>query len=1020
MNHRPCSFRGCTTWLLAALVLAGTTICRLPAEAVPYATLHTFNAACDGYEPSGNLIYASDGNYYGATILGGTNGMGTIFEMTPAGVITTLLSITNSAQGEDPRAWIIEGADGNLYGTMHDGGPNAGGVVWKLTLPGHQYSIVHGFNLNNNSGSGPMDGLVEDSGGNLYGTLELAGANGFGAIFKVNIATGTYTDLYDFTSSDSYGLSYCPMVLSGSTLYGASYEAGADFRGSIFRISTSGSGYLRLYDFNDATGNVGYHPAALLLGKDGNLYGALISGGEYGDGSIFMMSPSPISDFPQVIHSFTGGADGSFPASLLQDSSGNLYGMASQGGIDVNGQVGNGVVFKMNTSGSSFVPLGTQLNSGVDGYESFGYIAFGPGHTIVSEDIFQTGAPAYFGTIFQTNTSGTVPTLLHSFYTDGVFDGIEPQYGSIVHASDGYYYGTTVAAKYAWSGTLYKFNAAGDYSTAHYFDNNLNSDMDGASPSGQPIIGFNGDLIGLTYAGSTNNQGMAYDFNTTDQTERVLSVLGGSSGANSYSNVIRGDDGNYYATTSMGGQHNAGAIIEIKPSGVEQAVYSFVGPSDGSAPFGSIFESHGTIYGTCQAGGASGNGTAWSWNNTAGLLPIKTFDMSTDGSQPGGVIQGLDGTIYGALYYSSAGAGMIYSMSKTGSNFTVVHNFISATDGGNPPGAPFQGSTGKLYGVCYQAGASSYGTVWQMAPTGANFKVLHAFANGGVDGANPYGTPMEGPDGNLYGTTSQGGVAPVSGTAVSGTIYKLGTALPVIDSIIDHRTGGPSGVDGDSVEIKGANFLGVTEVQFSGIGATFSRLSSNLIKAVVPGTASTGPVTVAAANGTATSSFSFTILAPTIIDFSPDFGLVGTPITLSGSNFYAVTSVSLGGEPVSDYVVESSASIRFSAPANATSGLIKVTTASGSATSSYPFAYFPPTVKSFKPASGPVGTAVTITGSNFAGVTEVKFDGTASTNVVVHSTTSITATVPTGAASGPIAVTTPGGTATSTATFMVD
>ena len=162
--------------------------------------------------------------------------------------------------------------------------------------------------------------------------------------------------------------------------------------------------------------------------------------------------------------------------------------------------------------------------------------------------------------------------------------------------------------------------------------------------------------------------------------------------------------------------------------------------------------------------------------------------------------------------------------------------------------------------------------------------------------------------------------------------------------------------------------------------------------------------------------------APTLTGFSPTSGPVGTSVTLTGTNFSGVTAVAFNGTAAS-YTVNSATQIVATVPGGATSGTIKVTTSSGSTTSSSAYtvttATVPaPTVSSFSPTSGAVGTSVTITGTNFTNASAVTFNGTGAA-YTVNSATSITATVPTGATSGTVKVTTPGGTATSPASFTV-
>ncbi len=161
---------------------------------------------------------------------------------------------------------------------------------------------------------------------------------------------------------------------------------------------------------------------------------------------------------------------------------------------------------------------------------------------------------------------------------------------------------------------------------------------------------------------------------------------------------------------------------------------------------------------------------------------------------------------------------------------------------------------------------------------------------------------------------------------------------------------------------------------------------------------------------------------PTVTGFTPASGPVGTSVTITGTNFSSVSAVSFNGTAAA-YTVVSATSITATVPSGAASGTIKVTSAADSATSSSSFTVTTttvpaPTVTSFSPTSGPVGTSVTITGTNFMNASAVTFGGT-STAYTVVSATSIKATVPTGAATGAVKVTTPGGTATSASSFTV-
>jgi large repetitive protein len=232
---------------------------------------------------------------------------------------------------------------------------------------------------------------------------------------------------------------------------------------------------------------------------------------------------------------------------------------------------------------------------------------------------------------------------------------------------------------------------------------------------------------------------------------------------------------------------------------------------------------------------------------------------------------------------------------------------------------------------------------------------------------------------------------------------------------------------GTSVTITGTGFTGATDVDFNGTNQpTVSGVTATQVTADVPTGATTGKITVLTPNPDTASASVFvvgTAAAPTIGSFTPAAGPVGASVTITGTNFGCTTSVKFNNVAATSFVLNSATSITATVPAGATSGKISVTNTIGTATSATDFGVAGvPTITSFTPAFGPVGKSITITGTNFKGTgfttTSVKFNGVTAT-FVVNSATSITATVPTGATTGKITVTTPGGTATSAADFTV-
>jgi len=236
-----------------------------------------------------------------------------------------------------------------------------------------------------------------------------------------------------------------------------------------------------------------------------------------------------------------------------------------------------------------------------------------------------------------------------------------------------------------------------------------------------------------------------------------------------------------------------------------------------------------------------------------------------------------------------------------------------------------------------------------------------------------------------------------------------------------------SGPVGTSVMINGTNLTGATWVKFNGVMATITLNTATQIVTEVPTGASTGPITAKTTSGTATSPTIFTVTPtaapPTISSFSPKSGPVGTAVQINGSGFVAgATAVQFNGVSASPVTVNSQGTrIDTKVPTGATTGKITVTTTPGgtdTSKASFTVTVPAPTISSFSPTSGRTGTAVTITGTAFTGATAVRFGGVRA-SFVFNSATQITATVPVGAVTGKISVTTPGGTGTSAMNFTV-
>jgi hypothetical protein len=232
-----------------------------------------------------------------------------------------------------------------------------------------------------------------------------------------------------------------------------------------------------------------------------------------------------------------------------------------------------------------------------------------------------------------------------------------------------------------------------------------------------------------------------------------------------------------------------------------------------------------------------------------------------------------------------------------------------------------------------------------------------------------------------------------------------------------------NGSPGASVTITGANFAGATAVRFNDKNAaSFAVVAETQIQAVVPAGGSSGPISVTTPVGTISSTNNFVITGtePFLNDFSPTNGAPGTIVTIEGRNFAGATAVRFNGMNAAQFFVTAPTQIRATVPSGATTGTIGVTTPSGTGASARPFVVTAsPVISAFSPTNGPPGTSVVIDGSNFAGATAVRFNGTTASAFSITASTQIRATVPMGATAGPVSVTTPSGTGASANPFVV-
>jgi uncharacterized repeat protein (TIGR03803 family) len=332
-------------WSACALCLATATTVLAQ---VRFTTLADFNGT-NGNGVLGSLVQGLDGNFYGTASGGGANGGGTLFEITPNGILTALYNFCSQSgctDGEYPQAGLTLGTDGNFYGTAAQGGASLHyGTVFRAA-PSGAVTTLYNFcsEANCADGANPLAPLALGADGSFYGTTYVGGTFiNCGTVFSVT-PRGTLATLYSFNcqpdgANPSAGLA---QDINGD-FYGTTQYSG----GTVFSITQAG---VFTAVFNFTGGPSGNQPLGLVASSNGNLYGTTSNGGDFGCGTVFEMTPWGSLT---TLYMFTGASDGCNPSQLVEGSDGNLYGTAQEGGYFNNqcSEGGCGTVFKVTPQG---------------------------------------------------------------------------------------------------------------------------------------------------------------------------------------------------------------------------------------------------------------------------------------------------------------------------------------------------------------------------------------------------------------------------------------------------------------------------------------------------------------------------------------------------------------------------------------------------------------------------------------------------------------------------------------------
>ncbi len=375
----------------------------------------------------------------------------------------------------------------------------------------------------------------------------------------------------------------------------------------------------------------GWPSSPFVQGTNGNFYGTTATGGANDEGTVFQMSPAGKLATVYSFCSQSNCSDGAVPnAGLIQSPDGPLYGTTNGGGAK-----GFGTIFKITSVGklTTFYNFCSQSGCSDGANPSAGLLLGADGSLYGTTAV---GGAFGAGTIFKITQAGALTTLA-SF--DGS-DGRDPGFGSLIQATDGNFYGTTLGGgtntgcgDSQGCGTVFKMTSHGKLTTLYNFCAQINC-TDGFEVFGGLVQGSDGILYGTTAGGGANGYGTVFKLTTRGKLTTLHSFDDYPDGAYPEAALIQATDGNFYGTTPNGGTNGvSGTVFRITPAGALTTLYDFCSKAscaDGSGPFESVMQAtNGEIYGTTFAGGSSENcsggcGTAFSLSE--GLGPFVEAD----------------------------------------------------------------------------------------------------------------------------------------------------------------------------------------------------------------------------------------------------------------------------------------------------------------------------------------------------------------------------------------------------------
>ena len=607
---------------------------------ITIAFLILFSMPCiaQGGGPGGTPPPAPVNELWGMTQRGGPDDIGVIFKTDSEGNGQTVVyNFEYENPGINPDgSELFRASNDKFYGITRSGGANSQGVLFEYSPQNEIYTKLIDFDGTNGRSS---DGstLVEANNGKIYGTTTWGGSSDNGVLFEFDINTNVFTKRVDFNNSTGSHPISSLMLASNGKLYGMTSSGGANGNGVIYEFDTITNTFSKKFDFDGS--NTGGNPRGSLVEADnGKFYGMTLVGGNNNVGVLFEFDFSTDSFTKKL--DFDGTNLGRNPyGGLVQTSNGILYGMTSSGGA-----TNNGVLFEFDTTTDSYSKKYDfdGANSGSRPYASLEVADNGKLYGMTKD-----GGSNGSGVLFEYNPTTNMFLKKYDFLNN---DGSTPK-NSLVKSDDGKLYGMTSSGGNG-SGVLFEFNTNTDTYLKKF---NFNENIVGSFPRGSLLLADNGKFYGMTPNGGSNNSGVLFEFDPTNNTYTKIQDFNSSTGTRPYGSLIQASNGKLYGLTDGGW----GGIFEFNiTTNLCSKIYDFPPNnsfSNGRSPEGSLVEaSNGKLYGTTKSGGANNKGVLFEFNPIGNIF-TKKYDYPSNILNPSNLVQANNGKLYGTTQRFSDG-----------------------------------------------------------------------------------------------------------------------------------------------------------------------------------------------------------------------------------------------------------------------------------------------------------------------------------------------------------------------------